>query len=131
MPMPGAKNSSLIMMSRQLAIEKEIEYLAEAISKAEVSGFQAAKPRFEEHVQGGVSYVKFGGVVRDLSHGPITYTGQKLDLATTSGYFAVMTPKGIRYTRSGHFHLSTTGEVINTDGYSLLNAGGGSHCFRR
>ncbi|MBH1989976.1 MAG: hypothetical protein I8H80_02245 [Alphaproteobacteria bacterium] len=124
MPTPGAKNSSLIMMSRQLAIEKEIEYLAEAISKAEVSGFQAAKPRFEEHVQGGVSYVKFGGVVRDLSHGPITYTGQKLDLATTSGYFAVMTPKGIRYTRNGHFHLSTTGEVINTDGYSLLNAGG-------
>ncbi len=68
--------------------------------------------------------MKFVGVVRDLNHGPITHTGQKLDVATTVGYFAVMTPQGVRYTRNGHFHLSTTGEVINTDGYPLLNEGG-------
>ncbi|MDP3641111.1 MAG: hypothetical protein Q8R43_01580 [Alphaproteobacteria bacterium] len=124
MAMSGAKNSSLVMMARQDAIEKEVLYLADAISKKDVSGFQASAPRFEEHVQGGVSYVKFAGVIRDLNHGPTTHTGQKLDVATTAGYFAVMTPSGVRYTRNGHFHLSTTGEVINTDGYPLLNEGG-------
>ncbi len=120
----STKHANLIMMSRQFAIEKEIEYLSESISKKDVSGFQSTAPRFEEHVQGGVSYMKFTGVVRDLNHGPLTHTGQKLDVATTVGYFAVMTPQGVRYTRSGHFHLSTTGEVINTDGYPLLNEGG-------
>ncbi len=124
MATPGAKHSNLIMMSRQFAIEKEIELLSESIAKKDVSGFQSTAPRFEEHVQDGMSYVKFVGVVRDLNHGPITHTGQKLDVATTVGYFAVMTPQGVRYTRNGHFHLSTTGEVINTDGYPLLNEGG-------
>lgn len=124
MATPGAKHSNLIMMSRQFAIEKEIELLSEALAKKEVSGFQAATPRFEEHIQDGMSYVKLAGVVRDLSHGPLKHTGQKLDLATTVGYFAVMTPQGIRYTRNGHYHLSTTGEVVNSDGYPLLNEGG-------
>lgn len=124
MTMPGTKNSSLVMMSRQFAIEKETEFLSEAIAKKEVPGFQSTKPRFEEHIQGGVSYLRFMGVVRDLNRGPVTHTGQPLDFATTAGYFAVMTPKGIRYTPNGHFHLSTTGEVINTDGYPLLNEGG-------
>ena len=124
MATPGAKHSNLIMMSRQFAIEKEIELLSESIAKKDVSGFQSTAPRFEEHVQGGMSYVKFVGAVRDLNHGPLTHTGQKLDVATTVGYFAVMTPQGVRYTRNGHFHLSTAGEVINTDGYPLLNEGG-------
>lgn len=120
----GANHSSLIMMSRQFAIEKEVELLSESLAKKEVSGFQASTPRFEEHIQDGVSYVKLAGMMRDVTHGPIKHTGQKLDIATTAGYFAVMTPKGVRYTRNGHYHLSTTGEVINSDGYPLLNEGG-------
>lgn len=124
MATPGAKHSNLIMMSRQFAIEKEIEHLSAALAHKEVSGYQASTPRFEEHVQGGMSYVKLAGVMRDLNHGPLKHTGQPLDIATTVGYFAVMTPLGIRYTRNGHFHLSNTGEVVNTDGYSLLNEGG-------
>ncbi len=55
MATPGAKHSNLIMMSRQFAIEKEIELLSESIAKKDVSGFQSAAPRFEEHVQDGMS----------------------------------------------------------------------------
>ncbi len=120
----GANHSSLIMMSRQFAIEKEVELLSESLAKKEISGFQASTPRFEEHIQDGVSYVKLAGMMRDLNHGPLKHTGQKLDIATTVGYFAVMTPKGVRYTRNGHYHLSPTGEVTNSDGYPLLNEGG-------
>ena len=124
MATPGAKHSNLIMMSRQFAIEKEIDLLSESLAKKDISGFQSTVPRFEEHVQDGMSYVKFAGVVRNINHGPLKHTGQNLDIATTVGYFCVMTPLGVRYTRNGHFHLSTTGEVINSDGYSLLNEGG-------
>lgn len=120
----GVNHSSLIMMSRQFAIEKEVELLSESLAKKEVSGFQASTPRFEEHIQDGVSYVKLAGMMRDVSHGPLKHTGQKLDIAITVGYFAVMTPKGVRYTRNGHYHLSPTGEITNSDGYPLLNEGG-------
>jgi flagellar basal-body rod protein FlgF len=120
----GAKHSNLILLSRQYAIEKEIDLLSESIAKKDVSGFQSTVPRFEEYIQGGMSYVKMAGVVRDLNHGPFIHTGQKLDISTTAGYFAVMTPQGVRYTRNGHFHLSATGEVVNTDRYLLLNEGG-------
>lgn len=123
MMMSGAKHSNLVMMSRQAAIEKEIELLSEAMANKAVSGFQASSPHFEEYVQEGVSYVRYVGVLRNLEHGPLQRTDQKLDVATTKGYFAVMTPKGIRYTRNGHFKLSPTGEVVNTDGYLLLNEG--------
>lgn len=124
MVVSGANHSNLIMMSRQFAIEKEVELLSESLAKKEISGFQASTPRFEEHIQDGVSYVKLAGMMRDLNHGPLKHTGQKLDIATTVGYFAVMTPKGVRYTRNGHYHLSPTGEITNSDGYPLLNEGG-------
>lgn len=119
----SAKHTGLVMMSRQKAIEEEIARLAEAIAKKHVPGFQSSTPRFEEHIQGGVSFVKFAGVLRDLDHGPIKETNQKLDFALTQGYFAVITPQGIRYTRNGRCHLSSNGEIINTDGYALLNEG--------
>lgn len=118
-----SKHSNLVMISSQMAIEKEINLLSEALAKKSVVGFQSSTPRFEEHVQDGVSYLKFVGVLKDLERGALTQTGQKLDVATTKGYFAVTTPKGIRYTRNGHFHLSPTREIINTDGHTLLNEG--------
>lgn len=119
----ASKHSNLVMVSSQIAMEKEINLLSEALAKKGVVGFQSSTPKFEEHVRDGVSYVKFTGVLRDMDRGALTHTGQKLDVATTKGYFAVTTPQGIRYTRNGHFHLSPTREIINTDGYALLNEG--------
>lgn len=124
MPSNVGSNANLIMMSKQFAIEKEIDFLSEALAYKGVSGYQASKPHFEEHLQSnGTNYLKYSGKIRDISHGPVEKTGLKLDVATNKGYFAVMTPSGVRYTRNGHYHLSPTREVINADGYPLLNEG--------
>ncbi len=117
------KHANLVMLSRQHAVESEIEFLSEALSNSSVSGYQSSRPRFEEHIQDDMAFVKIAGKIRNLNHGPMDETGQKLDFATTKGYFAVMTPRGVRYTRNGHFRLSLDGEVVTTDGHALLKEG--------
>lgn len=119
----ASKHSNLVTISSQMAMEKEISFLSEAMAKKGVAGFMSSTPKFEEYVQDGVSYIRFAGVLRDVERGALKQTDQKLDIATTKGYFSVMTPQGVRYTRNGHFRLSPTREVINTDGYTLLNEG--------
>ena len=66
------------------------------------------------------------GMIRDLDPGPITTTGNPLDLAIEgSGYFTVETPEGVRYSRSGQFRLNELGELATADGHPVLDDGGG------
>ena len=58
----------------------------------------------------------------DLSSGDLMATGNNLDVAITgSGFFAVETPNGVRYTRSGNFALNTQGEIVTKDGMKVLS----------
>ena len=64
-------------------------------------------------------------VVPDMMPGPIKFTGNDLDLALEGpGYFAVATPQGIAYTRSGSFMLDGEGYLATKDGYRLLGRNG-------
>lgn len=117
-------NAGLVMMSRQFAIEKQIAALSEAISKKDVSGFQASHPHFEEQMRDGVSFTTLSENIRDVTRGDLEHTGQKLDIATTAGYFSVMTPDGVRYTRNGRFRLSTNNFIVNSNGHQLLDESG-------
>lgn len=56
----------------------------------------------------------------DFSQGPLQVTGQPLDIGLEGkGFFAVNGRTGPLYTRSGAFHLSPAGEVVNVDGFPL------------
>jgi flagellar basal-body rod protein FlgG len=58
----------------------------------------------------------------DLSPGDLMSTGNNLDVAIAgSGFFAVETPNGVRYTRSGNFALNVDGELITKDGMRVLS----------
>jgi len=62
----------------------------------------------------------FDRAVTDLSPGPIMHTGNSFDLALLgSGFFAVQTPQGERYTRAGQFHLEPAGKA--PDGKLLVD----------
>lgn len=57
----------------------------------------------------------------DFSAGELTETGNPLDLALAGdGFFAVLTPAGVRYTRNGHFQLDGDGRLVDTSGYPVL-----------
>ena len=47
---------------REGFLEKEIDLLSEALAHKGVSGYQASKPNFEEHLQSnGTNYLKYSG----------------------------------------------------------------------
>lgn len=58
----------------------------------------------------------------DHNQGALQTTGNALDVAVSgSGYFIIATPEGPRYTRDGSFFRSTTGEIQNSKGQTVLS----------
>jgi len=61
----------------------------------------------------------------DFSQGVLTPTGNALDLALSGkGFFAVNGPTGPLYTRNGSFQLSSSGQLITSDGYAVRDPNG-------
>ncbi len=61
----------------------------------------------------------------DFTEGSLRQTGNPLDVAIQGrGFFAVNTPDGVRFTRSGSFRLSTDGSLVNADGYQVVGTSG-------
>jgi len=70
-----------------------------------------------------VAYTQDRATWRDPRNGPLTQTGNSLDLALSGdGYFQVATPDGARLTRAGKFGLSDNGTIVNAAGQALLDA---------
>ncbi len=63
--------------------------------------------------------------ITDFSQGDINSTGRELDLAINgSGFFRVETPDGERYTRDGRFSRDADLNLVNVDGYFVLDENG-------
>jgi len=61
----------------------------------------------------------------DLSAGDLIQTNNELDVAITGpGMFAIDTPNGVRYTRSGNFALNAAGELVTKDAMKVLSTSG-------
>jgi len=61
----------------------------------------------------------------DKTQGPVHHTGNPLDLAIIGkGFFVVKTPKGMRYTRAGNFHISLDGLLVDINGNAVQGEGG-------
>lgn len=66
-------------------------------------------------------------VFTDFSAGPLEETDLQTDLAIQSdGFFAVSTPQGVRYTRSGNFTVNSNGYLVTQEGYYVLGQNGGN-----
>ncbi len=76
-------------------------------------------------LQGGdKSFVDKDGTYTDHSQGTLKATGNPLDLAIEGeGYFEVLTPNGVRYSRNGSFKLDPEGRLVNAQGHFVLSEG--------
>jgi flagellar basal-body rod protein FlgG len=64
-------------------------------------------------------------VVTDLTQGPLQNTGNPLDVALEgSGFFAVQTAAGVRYTRDGQFVVDGRGRLTTDTGDLVLGTSG-------
>ena len=69
--------------------------------------------------------VQLGAAYTDMTPAGLHETGQPLDFGIVgSGFFAVQTPSGVRYTRDGQFSASATGQLVNSAGDAVLDGQG-------
>ena len=136
-----------VPLSGQIAQQRKVETIANNIANANTAGFKKDQLAFKEHLtslskngevidlprkewspddfyrsQGGENaFVKVDGSYTDFKQGALSPTNNPLDFALSGkGFFEVLTPQGIRYTRNGSFSLGKNGELITSQGFKLL-----------
>ncbi len=124
-------NAGYIGLTRQTGLWKEMQVVANNVANMSTSGFRREGVVFTEDIQavanegGGIAMAAARARFSDPSQGAVKQTGNPTDLAIQGrGYFMVETPDGNRLTRAGAFAMNTEGEVVNPDGYRLLDTGG-------
>jgi len=126
-------NTILVGLSRQVALSRELDVVANNIANINTTGFKADGSMFEEYlssaartnVNGKVSFVQDRGTWHDMSQGSIERTGSPLDVAIDGkGYLVLQTPRGERYTRNGAFQIGPNGNLMTADGMPVLGDGG-------
>src|SRR5690606_19635607 len=72
-----------------------------------------------------VSFVEQSGLARDLREGTFLKTGNDLDIALQgNGYFTLQSPNGPRYGRAGSFGLNENNELVDRNGFQVLDETG-------
>lgn len=76
-------------------------------------------------MQGGDrSYVDSAGTYTSFAQGPLKSTGNNFDVALEGqGFFEVLTPTGVRFTRSGSFRIDNQGRLVDQKGQLVLRQG--------
>src|SRR5882757_499060 len=131
------ENGSLVGLSRQIALQRELDVVANNIANLNTNGFKADQVVFQEHLmplaranqfRGNdkqVSFVQDRATWLDLSQGPVEPTGNPLDVAISgNGYLTVQTPRGERYTRNGALQINGTGQLVTSEGNPVLGEAG-------
>ncbi len=124
------ENALLIGLSRQIALHREIDVVANNIANVNTTGYKADSAIFEEflmpiahhgHFLGGdrrLSYVQDRATWHDFKPGPLKQTGNPLDVAIEGDAFLVVqTPRGERYTRNGALQINATGQLVTAEGH--------------
>jgi flagellar basal-body rod protein FlgF len=131
------QNALLIGLSRQIALNRELEVVANNIANIETTGYKSDGAMFEEFLMPLASATGFQGNDRRLSYvqdratwhnfsvGPLRPTGNPLDVAIDGdAFFVVQTDRGERYTRNGSFQINANGELVTISGDRVLGDGG-------
>ncbi|MCB0393019.1 MAG: flagellar basal-body rod protein FlgF [Bdellovibrionales bacterium] len=117
---PGFKRDEQVFREYLTAYEKQDDVIQVPKIPASIESFYALQA-------GDRGYVDSAGTYTDQAQGSLRSTGNQLDVALEGeGYFEVLTPQGIRYTRSGSFTLSPEGRLISKQGFPVLRRGEGA-----
>lgn len=123
------------------AQQANIDNIAHNLANVNTTGFKRSRVEFEDLVYdqtrvpgaptSAVGEAPIGletglgvrpvATARDFARGNLRSTSGPLDLAIEGdGFFQVQLPNGeVGYTRSGAFHMSADGQLVNAEGYPL------------
>ena len=131
------ENTSLVGLSRQIALQRELDVVANNVANLNSTGYKADKVVFHEHLmpvaranqfRGGdrqLSFVQDRATWLDLGQGPVQQTGNPLDVAVSGNAFlTVQTPRGERYTRNGALQINAQGQLVTSEGLQVIGQNG-------
>jgi flagellar basal-body rod protein FlgF len=132
------ENAQLVGLSRQMALQRELDVVANNLANIGTSGFKSEQVKFSEYLMPvasadtfpkgrdrRLSYVEDHATWQDFSAGPIQITNNQFDLAVDGdSFFAVQTPNGVRYTRNGQFQRDNQGTLVTNEGYPVMSTSG-------
>ncbi|MGA7524142.1 MAG: flagellar hook basal-body protein [Acidobacteriaceae bacterium] len=119
-----------------LARSQALDVAAGNLANAGTAGYRAERDYFRSTILGPQAldsqlnstvnaFGVLGGTELDLGQGALTPTGNPLDLAIEgTGFFAIRTPQGVRYTRDGQFQRAQDGTLTTQAGEPVLDAKG-------
>lgn len=130
-------NALVVGVSRQIALRRSLDVIANNVANINTTGFRAIQVDFNEQVQDraradafarpdrSVSAVITAGQRLDSRAGPVERTGNPLDLAVRGDAFlSVQTPRGERFTRDGALAIDGQGRLVTAAGEPILGDGG-------
>jgi flagellar basal-body rod protein FlgF len=132
------ENTLLVGLSRQVALSRELDIIANNLANLGTTGFKREGVLFEQFladrartedfahpIDQQISFVLDRETRTDLAQGAFQQTGSILDAAIDGeGFFVVETPQGERYTRAGSFALNAAGELVTPAGFRVLGSSG-------
>src|SRR3954454_17886449 len=131
------ENGSLVGLSRQIALSRELDVVANNIANLNTTGYKSDNTVFHEFLMPGVSANQFRGGDRnvsfvqdhatwtDFSQGSVQPTGNPLDVAVSGNAFlTVQTPRGERYTRNGALQINNQGQLVTSEGLQVIGENG-------
>lgn len=126
------ENSIYLGLSRQMALQNNLNIVANNIANMNTSGFRGQNLLFEEYISDprygddALSFVYDYGQYQMTSPGSLTQTENPLHVALNGpGFMAVQMPNGqTGYTRDGAFQKSADGTLLNASGWPVMGQGG-------
>jgi flagellar basal-body rod protein FlgF len=131
------ENAQLVALSRQIALQHQMDVVANNMANINTTGFKASDLMFEDFLMPVARDNDFVGLdrqvyftqdwstVHDMSAGSIEQTGNPLDVALMgNGFLTVSTPAGQRYTRAGALAIDASGILVDLNGNPVLGTSG-------
>ncbi|MEQ1769467.1 MAG: flagellar basal-body rod protein FlgF [Devosia sp.] len=132
------ENAQLISLSRQMAIQRQMDVIANNLANINTTGFKSESLLFEDYLSPtgedesftasrdqDLHFTQDWSTIHDLAAGPIEQTGNTLDVALQgNGFLVVQTPAGERYTRAGSLQVDPSGTLVDVNGNPVLTDAG-------
>ncbi len=132
-----AQNSRLDTIANNLAnvnttgFKKDRQVFSEYLSSYEKPDNSIMVPRVPASIEsfydmqgGDNAYVNPAGTYTNFEQGSLKSTGNPLDMALEGkGFFEVLTPEGVRWTRNGSFQVDNDGRLVTKEGLPVLREG--------
>ena len=125
------ENATYIVLSRQLALRRDLAVTANNMANVNTPGFKAERTLFVSYLMdggasgqedAGFAMVQDRATVRDMRPGRLDRTENPFNVAVMGdGYLVVETPAGPRYTRNGQLAQDADGRLVGVNGLPLLD----------